>query len=155
MQVRQPDVETVLAMVRGAGDAIAPDEMVAFDVYADQLRRTGRLPGEDRAPKDVSGSRLVDAGQVVSIALPVIGQLAFALLTVLRRRAQASGRSLWAELLCALGDEGAPAPPQALVGEVVRGAKTRTRLDATVASAAVAALLQVLRQLPDLVGSGG
>lgn len=70
------EIESVLAMVAAAAEAVAPEEYDdAFEEYARQARATGVLPGSVDVGADRSAAGIADGAIFLGMGLALLGHL--------------------------------------------------------------------------------
>ncbi|MGW0628799.1 hypothetical protein [Streptomyces sp. NPDC002758] len=77
------DVERILAMVDASAAVVAPEDREdLFEEFAEDLRETGRVPGDESAPLDDADAGIADTHVFLGIGLTLLGQLAVKVVSV-------------------------------------------------------------------------
>ncbi|MFF3870330.1 hypothetical protein [Streptomyces sp. NPDC001978] len=67
------DVERILAMVDASAAVVAPEDREdLFEEFAEDLRETGRVPGDESAPLDDADAGIADTHVFLGIGLTLL-----------------------------------------------------------------------------------
>ncbi|KAK1185402.1 hypothetical protein B7755_049405 [Streptomyces sp. NBS 14/10] len=80
---RDVDIERILAMVDASAAVVAPEDREdLFSEFAEDMRESGRIPGEDSALADDADAGIADTHVFLGIGLTLLGQIAVKVVSV-------------------------------------------------------------------------